>query len=257
MVSTYDKLKLLQLIKKDIKMFYSSMLSKGKSFIAKYESKDKATTAAAYQAIGGIMIFDAVIGTPHPLSGKKSTGIWGNLMGVFVGIIFIFAPVLFKFTPQAKMTAKTTGTIVSVSQPQVQTTTNSKGQQSTSSSCTVVAKYVVDGKTYSVQSASGSSSNCSLVAGDTVNVNYNPNNPGSWDSNLNTLKTVVKIFFWAGIAVTILSGIGFIVRLFVVWFGWRLIQRGRSIAKTLPNGGNLASMIENIKSEFKNNIFGV
>lgn len=203
------------------------------------------------------MIFDAVLGTPHPLSGRKRTGIFSNLAGVILGIIFILAPVLFKFLPQAKMTAQTTGTIVSVSQPQVQTTTNSKGQQSTSSSCTVVAKYVVDGKSYSVQSASGSSSDCSLLAGNSINVNYNPNNPASWDNNVKTFKIIVKIAFWLGIVITVLSGIGFIVRLFVVWFGWRLIQRGRNLAKTLPNGGNLASMIQSIKDEFKNNIFGV
>lgn len=29
-------------------MFYSNMLSKGKSFLANYENKDTATTAAAY-----------------------------------------------------------------------------------------------------------------------------------------------------------------------------------------------------------------
>jgi Protein of unknown function (DUF3592) len=238
-------------------MFYTNMKNKAKAFLANYESKDAATTAAAYEAIGGLLILDGFMGMPHPLSGKKRTSIFGNLIGILFGIALLFAPAIYSHSAQAKMTSTTTGTVTEVSQPVVNTTRNSNGSTSTSSTCSITAKYTVNSQEYTQTSASSSSGDCALIKGDTITVNYNPNNPGSWDYNISGLKSIVKYFVWVGAVVIVFSSIGFLFRLFTIWFGWRLLQRGRGLAKTLPNGGNLASMISQIKTEFSKNIFGV
>ena len=238
-------------------MFYTNMRDKAKSFLAKYEGKDTASMAAAEQAIGGLLILDGFIGMPHPLSGKKRSSIFGNFIGILFGIALLFAPALYSHSAQAKMTATTTGTVVAVSQPQINSTTDSNGKTTTTSTCSLSAKYTVSGQEYTQTSYSSSSSNCSLIANSAVTVNYNPSNPGSWDTNVKELKGVMKYVQWGGIFLIVISSIGFLFRLFTIWFGWRLLQRGRKLAKTLPDGGKLASMIKKIREEFSKNVFGV
>ena len=237
-------------------MIGTKIINKANTFLAKYENKSKASMAAAYEAIGGLIMLDAVFGMPHPLSGRKRSSILGTLTGILVGIAFLFAPTLYNHSAQAKMTSQTTGTVVSISAPVTNTTTDKNGTHTTTT-CTLVAKYNVGGKDYNGTTASGTNSNCSQVAGNTINLYYNPNNPTSIDTSIGTLKTVVKIFFWVGVVIIITGTISFLFRLFAIWFGWKLFRRGRSIAKTLPNGGNLASMISSIKDEFKKNVFNV
>lgn len=238
-------------------MFYTNMQSKAKNFLAKYENKNTATSAAAYQAIGGLLILDGFFGMPHPLSGKKRTSIFGNLAGIIIGVLFLFAPTLYSHTSQAKMTSVTTGKVTEVSQPTVTTNKNSDGTTSTTSTCKLTATYTVEGKEITQTSTSETTSACKQIAGNEISVNYDPKNPGSWDYDIKGLKTIIKYTVWLGVALIVLSSVGFIFRLFTIWFGWRLIMRGRSLARKLPNGGNLASMISNIKKEFSKNIFGV
>ena len=74
---------------------YSSLKGKAQGFLDKYKEKDTASYAAAEQAIGGLLILDGFIGIDNPLGGKKRSGIFGTVTSMFIGVIFIFLPVIF------------------------------------------------------------------------------------------------------------------------------------------------------------------
>lgn len=153
-----------------------------------------------------------------------------------------------------KMTATTTATVVGVSQP---TYTNTGNNNNSSGSCTPTAKYTVNGKEYSQTSSSGSSSACSLTQGQTININYDPNNPGRWAYDLNTVKTVLKIFPIVGAIVAITSLVTFGIRLLSIIFGWKLLKNGRALAKTLPPGTDLSTIKNEIRQNFAKSVFGM
>ncbi len=237
-------------------MFYSKIIGNAKQSLSKYESQNKATYAAAEQAIGGLLMVDGFLGTVNPLGGRRRNGIFGSLVGIILGVIFIFIPTFFnKVSGTAAMTATTSAKIVSVTSSPV-TTTGTNGVRTTSNSCDAVAEYTVNGKQYSQQSSYGSSSYCGLAQGETVPINYNPASPGSWGYNVKEVNTIVGLFRWAGIVVVVLSFITFLIRLFSIIFGWKLFMKGRALAKTLPEGTNLETVIDEIKQSFSKDLFG-
>lgn len=211
-------------------------------FLEKYKSENPATYAAAEQAIGGILILDGFIGIDNPLGGKKRPGIFGSLIGVVVGIVFILVPTFFNNISGIKdMTATTTATVVSVN--------NSE------SACSVTAKYFVNGTEYNQTSSSASSGNCSLTKGSTIQINYNPSSPGAWDTSTKSYNLIMTLFVILGV-IAIISGIvTFIIRLLSIIFGWKLLQHGRKLAKELPEGTNIETVINEIKQEFSKTLF--
>lgn len=238
-------------------MFYKNIKSHAEQFLSKYKSENPATFAASQQAIGGLLVLDGFIGIDNPLGGKKRSGIFGSLIGIVVGLVFVlgtgFIGNLFGVN---KLTAATTATVVSVSQPTT-TTTNTNNNSSSSGSCTARARYTVNGKEYTQTASSGSSSACSLTQGQTININYDPNNPGVWAYDLNTVKTVLKIFPIVGAIVAITSLVTFVIRLLSIIFGWKLLKSGRALAKTLPAGTDLSTIKNEIRQNFAESVFGV
>ncbi|HET7320484.1 MAG TPA: DUF3592 domain-containing protein, partial [Candidatus Saccharimonadales bacterium] len=238
-------------------MTLGNLKGEATSFLNKYKSENPAAYAAAEQAVGGLLILDGFIGIDNPLGGKKRPGIFGSLTGVVVGVVFMLAPTFFgNVTGINKLTATTNATIVSVGQPQVSQTRNSNGTTSTSSSCSATAKYTVNGKTYTQQSSMSSSGMCGFTVGATIPINYDPANPGNWGSDIKTVKTIFKVFFWAGLAVVVSSIVTFLIRLASIIFGWKLLKNGRALAKTLPPGTDLSGTIKQIEHEFKTSLFG-
>src|SRR5947209_4323801 len=141
------------------------------NYLNQYESQNPATYAAALQAIGGLLILDGFIGIDNPFGDNKRPGIFGSLIGIAMGILFIFIPTIFNsISGTNKMTATTQATVVSIRQDQ-------GGSNNSSGSCTAVAQYTVDGKVYNQPSSFGSSSYCSLAQGSSITINYNPHNP--------------------------------------------------------------------------------
>ena len=232
-------------------MFYKNIKNHAEQFLSDYKQKSPATFAAAQEAIGGLLILDGFIGIDNPLGGRKRPGIFGSLIGIILGLVFVFGTGFFtNLTGISKMTSTTTATVVSVSQPS--TTTNNSG-----SSCTPTAKYTVNGAEYSQTASSGSSSACSLTQGQTISINYNPNNPGQWAYDLHTVKTVLKIFPIAGVLVSLTSLVTFAIRLFSIIFGWKLLKSGRALAKTLPTGTDLGTIKKEIEQNFAKSVFGM
>jgi len=230
---------------------FSSLKTQAANFIEPYKQKDPATYAAAEQAVGAILIADGFFGTPHPMGGKKRPGIFGTISGMIVGIIFMFVPTLFgNITNINNMTATTSATVVSVGTP-VSTGTNNSG-----SACSLTASYTVNGTPYTQTESSDSSSNCGLVKGQSIPINYDPANPGSWIYGANTIKDVFLIFFWAGLLLLVYSIILFFVRLLSIIFGWKLLKDGRRNAASLPPDTNLQTMVDEIKQNFTANVFG-
>ncbi|HSW37744.1 MAG TPA: DUF3592 domain-containing protein [Candidatus Saccharimonadales bacterium] len=238
-------------------MFYKNIKGHAEQFLGNYKQKNPATFAAAQQAIGGLLILDGFVGIDNPLGGKKRNGIFGSLIGVIVGLVFVFGTgFIGNLFGINKLTATTTATVVSVSQPTYSNTTGNNNN-SGSSSCTVQAKYTVNGKEYTQTASSGSSSACSLTQGQTININYDPNSPGAFAYDLNTVKTVLKIFPIVGAIVAVTSLVTFAIRLFSIIFGWKLLKSGRALAKTLPAGTDLATIKNEIKQNFAKSVFGM
>lgn len=239
-------------------MKLANLKSKATNFLSGYEKKNPATYAAAQQAIGGVLILDGFVGIDNPLGGKKRPGIFGSLAGVIVGILFLFIPTIFgAVTGTSKMTATTNATVVSVSQPTTSTTTNSNGTTSSGSqSCSAVAKYTVGGHEYSQNTAFSSSGLCSLSAGSTITIDYNPAQPEKWGYQVATLNKFLKIFMYVGILVIIASLFTFTIRLLSIIFGWKLLKSGRALAKTLPAGTDMTTVKNEIKQAFSKSLFG-
>lgn len=235
-------------------MFYKSIKNNAKQFLDNYKSENPATFAAAQQAIGGLLILDGFVGIDNPLGGKKRSGIVGSLVGVLVGLMLVFGVnfigSLFGIN---KLTATTTATVTNVSQPTGSDTTNN----SSGGSCTPQATYTVAGKEYTQTASSGSSSACSLTQGQTININYDPNSPGAWAYDLNTVKTVLKLFPVFGAIIAVASLVTFAIRLFSIIFGWKLLRSGRALAKTLPPGTDLSTIKNEVGQNFAKSVFSL
>jgi hypothetical protein len=232
---------------------FSTLKQDAINFLEPYKTKEPATYAAAEQAIGAILITDGFIGLSNPFGRKKRSGIFGTIGGMVLGIIFIFIPTIANnITGINQMTATTSATVVSVGAPSY--TTNSNGNRS--AACPLTVSYSVNGQNYTQQSSISSSDNCSLAQGQTITINYNPANPGSWVYGAKTIGYILEIFFWAGWLVLASSIITFFIRLFSIIFGWKLLRDGRKNAAALPQGTNLQTMIEEIKQNFISSTFG-
>jgi hypothetical protein len=232
-------------------MKLGNLKRQAESYLNQYKTEAPATYAAAQQAIGGVLIVDGFIGIDNPLGGDKRSGIFGSLIGIAMGVVFIFVPSIFNSVSGTnKMTATTTATIVSVKQD-TSTDTSSSG-----SSCSAKAKYTVGSRDYEQNSAFSSGNVCALTPGSSVMISYNPNNPGSWGYDLKSINNFMKVFSVGGIIFAIAGFITFIIRLLSIVFGWKLLKSGRALAKTLPEGTDLNTMKNEIKGNFAKTLFG-
>lgn len=233
-------------------MKLGSLKTTAKSYLQQYEQKGSATYAAALQAIGGLLIIDGFTGIDNPFGEKKRQGIFGALAGVGFGVLFMLIPHIFgSLTGMKDMTASTSANVVAVSAPR--TTQSSDGSSSTT--CSIKASYTVDGKQYSSASSMSSSDQCNLSAGQTVTIDYNPNNPGSWAYGAKAAAGFLSIFFWAGVLVAVASLVTVVVRLLSIIFGWKLLCKGRALAATLPADTSFNTIVNEIRQDFAKTLF--
>ena len=120
----------------------------------------------------------------------------------------------------------------------------------------MTARYIVNGKEYTTQSAFGSSSYCNKSVGSTIDIHYNPNKPSSWGTDLGFLKIVFDLFIAFGLIASLVSLFTFGIRLACILFGWKILKSGRALAKTLPNGAKVSDLVDGIKNEFSHKLFG-
>ncbi|MEI7690082.1 MAG: DUF3592 domain-containing protein [bacterium] len=229
---------------------FSTLKKQATSFLEQYKQQSPATYAAAEQAIGAILILDGLVGIDNPLGSNKRPGIFGTLLGLVIGIVFLFVPTVFgNLSGTDKMTATTSATVVAVGMNTGSSDSNNSG------TCPLTARYTVNGKEYTKQSSMSSSSNCSLSEGQTITINYNPDFPSSWANDVKSFGFFLQIFFWAGMFVIISSIVTFIIRLLSIIFGWKLLKDGRKLAATLPKDTNFQTLINEIKQNFVGTVF--
>ncbi|NDE68416.1 DUF3592 domain-containing protein [bacterium] len=169
---------------------------------------------------------------------------------MILGVIFVLIPSFFgAMTNVNNMTSTVPAVVVSVG-------SMSRSGNSGSGTCGLEVRYTVDGQEYTKQSSMSSSDQCSLSAGQMIDINYDPKNPNSWVYGAGSINLFLKVFFWAGILVLISSVVTFFIRLFSIIFGWKLLRDGRKNAAALPAGTNLETIISEIKQNFVSSIFG-
>lgn len=235
-------------------MKFKNLKSQATSFLDSYKSKNPASYAAAQQAIGGLLIVDGLIGIDNPVGNGKRSGIFGTFIGMLIGLLLLIGSGFLGSAFGTKyLTAETNATVVSVSQSSSSSTNNN--QNSGSGSCNAVAQYSVDGKQYSTQSSYGSSSLCSLSQGESINIKYNPEKPDAWGYDVDTINKVFSFLPWIGLIIFLISGFTFVIRLLSIIYGWKLLKSGRKLAKTLPEGTELNSMVDEVKKTFSSGIF--
>lgn len=222
---------------------FSTLKNQASEFLESYKAKGPASYAAAQQAIGAVLIADGFVGIDNPLGQKKRPGIFGTIIAIGMAIIFIFIPSFIGGMMKIdNMTAITEAKVVTV---------GNSGE-----SCSLTVSYMVDGREYTKRSPMSSSNYCSLSEGETININYDPENPGSWIYGAKIVKGFLSIFFWVGILLLISSIMTFFLRLFSIIFGWKLLMAGRKNAKALPADTNWKTMISEIRQSFTSSIFG-
>jgi hypothetical protein len=230
---------------------FSSIKQQAIGFLAPYKEKGPATYAAAEQAIGAILITDGFIGIDNPFGSKKRPGIFGTLGGMILGIVFMLVPGFFGTMTNIKnMTETVPAVVVSVGNMVSSSSSNGGG------TCGLSVRYTVNSQEYTKQSSMSASNYCSLTAGETIVINYDPGNPGSWAYGAETIGTFLSIFFWVGVLVLISRIITFFIRLLSIIFGWKLLRDGRKNAASLPTGTSLQTMISEIKQNFIASVFG-
>lgn len=229
---------------------FSNLKQQAVNFLEPYKTKGPAAYAAAEQAIGAVLIADGFIGIENPFGAKKRPGIFGTFSGMILGIIFMLVPgFIGNMTNIKNMTATVPAVVVSVGD--MVRSSSSKG----SGTCTLAVNYTVDGQEYTKQSSMSASNYCSLSAGQTITVNYDPSNPASWAYGAKTIGTFLSVFFWAGVLALVSSIVTFFIRLFSIIFGWKLLRDGRKNAATLPSGTDLGTIINEIKQNFVSSVF--
>jgi hypothetical protein len=222
---------------------FSTLKNQASGFLESYKAKGPASYAAAQQAIGAVLIADGFVGIDNPLGQKKRPGIFGTIIAIGMAIVFIFIPSFSGGMMKIdNMTAITEAKVVTV---------GSSGE-----SCSLTVSYTVNGREYTKQSSMSSSNYCSLSEGESISINYDPANPGSWIYGAKMVKGFLSIFFWVGIFLLISSIITFFIRLFSIIFGLKLLMAGRKNAKALPPDTDWKTMIGEIRQNFTSSIFG-
>lgn len=240
---------------------FKQIKNDAKNFLDGYQKSKPATYAAALQAVGGLLILDGFIGIDNPVGDKKRPGILGALISLVVGVAIIVAgaPWFTQFFGVDRLTETTSAKVVNRWAEPSSTVNNDPNNPSVnnsgSSTCNVIAQYTVNGTEYTQQSVYSSSEMCGLAEGQTIQINYNPNQPSEWGYNVGLMKNLLKFIPFMGWAVAITGGFTFLVRLISIIFGWKLLSKGRALARTLPKGANLGNEISTIRDKFKKFVF--
>lgn len=217
--------------------------------VGRYEGGSPRTTGRVYQAVGGLLMADGLIGLKNPFNRSKSRpGIFGALVFFAIGVaVLIATPILMKIP---EVDSVTIGSISRISEPRVD-------KDDGSSTCSYYARYAVDGKQYTVNSRIGSSSTCNRQIGEPVEVQYLAATPSRGVLELGTQKA----FRWGALAfgmLFLLIGIGtFLIRAITIFFGVKLFLRGRKLVKSSPPSENDdGSIVSEAKDAFMDMRFG-
>ena len=219
--------------------------------VRKHEGGSPRTAGRVYQAIGGLLVADGLIGLQNPFSRNKARpGIFGALVFCAVGAgVLIATPFLVKIPEVDSMTV---GSISRISEPRV-----SKDDEDSVDTCSYDVRYAVDDKEYTVKSGFSSSTACKSHIGDPVDVHYLASTPSRGVVGIGIQKAIR----WGGMgfgALFLLIGVvTFVIRAITLFFGVKLFLRGRRLVKTSPpSQDDDGSVVRAAKDAFMQMRFG-
>lgn len=183
-------------------------------------ASDPGTKANGTAAAGGALIADGVVGF-----GERRQGLGGAIGTILFGIAWL----VFTLTPGMPLnnaepragTIHTQGTVARIS-------IDSKGQ------CSPVAEFVVDGKTYTVNSGL-SEKPCPYIKGSKIDVTYHPSDVTATATIPPTgfFKTFLTFAPWIGILAIVAGAWTFILRAGSIAAGIVLLRKGFRARKAL------------------------
>jgi len=227
------------------------LISDTKKFLTEFENDKPEIAAVAQQTAGGLLVADGLFGIRNPFNQRKSrVGIFGTLFATVVSALILVGMFFFgSLVNGDKMTETTTGKIMEVIQV--------RDTEDNSITCKPIVEFAVNGKTFKEANNMSSSMSCKLQVGDKKEIIYNPDNPKEWGiaSEMETAKIVVNILKFATIAVLLMSIFQTILRAASIFFGMKLIRRGRQLAKAHPIQDN-GQTANSIKQQVLTGLFG-
>lgn len=217
-----------------------AVVAQAKDVVAEYDAQSPHTAGQVRQAIGGLLIADGLIGLENPLGGKSRPGIFGHLFQALFGLVFVGVGFFVLSMTDAEGDATTTGTITEVN----------RHTSDDSDTCSLRAEFWVDNVPYRAGTTHSSSGFCSENVGGTVDIRYDSTNPADADVDGGSIIWFVLLFPAAGLLVTTPALIGLAFSAAAIFFGWRLVRTGRTMAADNPPTTTDQGIVREAKEKF-------
>lgn len=231
-----------------------------KQQVQKFESDDPYTKGAVRLAVGGVLIAEGLFGLENPM-GKVRTvngrrqrvrnrrpGVLGSIGGVLGSILFIIGAIFWYGTPETDATVQ--GEVVNFSQTQ---RVDDDGNVRTE--CRFVVRAVIDNQDRSITDAGKTGSRCNYFEGAPITVHYDSADPTTafYGDPIGTRDKLIAVGI--GILLLIASLFRLAMRVFALFFGWKLVRSGRTLMKENPKREGSDKAAEDAKKAVTSQIF--
>lgn len=194
--------------------------------VRRHEGENPRTAGRVYQAVGGLLVADGLVGLENPFNRTKSrAGIFGALVLSIMGLAIAAGAFFIVKVPQVDSVVA--GSISRISAPRIDKDDGSR-------TCSYDATYTVDGKDYTVNSGFGSDRTCNRSIGEPVDVHYLAAAPSRGVLELGTRKAIRWGVLGLGVLLLVIGAVTFLIRAGTIFFGIKLFLRGRKLVKTSP-----------------------
>lgn len=211
-----------------------------------YQKNSPEILPIAQYSIGKMLVAEGFVGLKNHFNDTRRPGLLWPVVGLLVSALIVSTPALLSnLTKYNQMTEPTTARVVS----NVQSTKKSSGDTS-STVCSIVAAYSVNGNQYTQWSAAGSSSSCSVARGDTIEIVYDPEQPSQWVPAGGMTELAMRAILYTGIIVGVLALLFAINRMRGMVYGWQLMRHGQKTSRTSTSGSSRLAISQQVQTMF-------